>query len=242
MTDRSANLGDCSQPCRWKYKEARIKKPYLPAGREEERSMKVIEEQERFEVDLEEDRHGTYFFNSHDLNLIGYIDELIKAGVTSLKIEGRAKSAYYVAIVTRAYRKVIDAIKKKVPKNKIKKLIEEQKKELDELTNRGYTAGFLLGDEPEHNFTGKSYGNKFQFVGEVVGMNKNLNIIRAHNGISMKDKIEAIAPEKNIPIEIRKIYNDKLLKVGEAHGGHDRKYYFELDKILPKRSLIRKKI
>jgi len=235
MTDRSANLGDCSQPCRWKYKEARMKN-------KEERDMRVIEEQERFEVDLEEDQHGTYFFNSKDLSLIEYVDELIEAGVTSLKIEGRAKSAYYVAVVTRAYRKVIDAaMGSKSPIGLLEPIVKEQKRELDGLSNRGYTTGFLLGREPEHNFSGKNYGNKFQFVGEVVGIKDKLNVVRAHNGIFSKDKIEAITPEKNVSVKIKKIYNDKMLEIGEAHGGHDRRYYFEFDKILPMGSLIRKK-
>jgi len=230
MTDRSANLGDCSQPCRWKYQKP--KKEIL--------TMQAEDDLERFVVDLEEDRHGTYFFNSYDLNLISHIDELVKAGVDSFKIEGRAKSAYYVAVTARAYRKVMDAISTKASKQKIKKIILEQKKELDNLANRGYTTGFLLGQEPEHNFEGKVFGGHQQFVGEIIGRKDNLNIVKAHNAIFKKDKIEAIAPEGNLQIKIKKIYDFKMREVDEAHGGHANNYFFQFDKILKEKNLIRK--
>jgi U32 family peptidase len=239
MANRSANLGDCSQPCRWKYKsvnseqETKNRKLF---------HMTIEEDLKRFQLDLEEDQYGTYFFNSYDLNLIEYVDDLINAGVDCLKIEGRAKSAYYVAVVTRAYRKIINAIEKNLPKNKIKKIIKEQKKELDNLANRGYTTGFLLGKEPEHNFSGIMKGGKWKFVGEVIGSEDNLNIIRVHNEVYLNDKIEAVMPEKNVPIKIKKIYNDKMEELKEAHGGHNRKYYFKFDKILPEMALIRKKV
>ncbi|HRY82788.1 MAG TPA: U32 family peptidase C-terminal domain-containing protein [Candidatus Moranbacteria bacterium] len=241
MNNRSANLGDCTQPCRWEYEEVGSKN----------KEVRIKEKLNKYEMDIEEDRHGTYFFNSFDMNLIEYIDELIKAGVTSFKIEGRAKSAYYVAVATRAYRKVIDAIAQKKSKGEIRKIILEQKKELDNLTNRGYWTGFLLGDEPPHNFGGKMKKGSWEFVGEVLNNNvgtdfksvqNKLNILKIHNAVFKNDKIEAITPEKNIPVKIVKILNHKKEEVQEAHGGHEKLYYFEFDKILPKGSLIRRKI
>ena len=239
MNNRSANLGDCSQPCRWAHHVTWNMKHET----EEIKKMRVTEKLKGYKMDIEEDRHGTYFFNSYDLNLIEHVKDLIDAGVDSLKIEGRAKSAYYVAIVTRAYREVIDAARgSKSLKRLLEPVIKEQKLELDNLVNRGYTTGFLLGKEPEHNFSGKSFGNKFQFVGEVVGMKDKLNIVRVHNEIYLKDKLEAITPEKNMPVKIKKIYNYKMQEAEEAHGGHERKYFFVFSEVLPAGSLIRKKL
>lgn len=229
MTDRSANLGDCSQPCRWKYKKA---------GKIYETS--VIDDQKRFEVDLEEDEHGTYFFNSRDMNLLSHIEELMDAGVSSFKIEGRAKSVYYLSVVVRAYREVMKAVSDKLPKKEIEKIIQKQKNELDKLANRGYSSGFLLGSEPEHNFEGNIAWDKFKFVGEVVGEKEGLAEIKVHNEIFIKDKLEAISTEKNIRIKVKKIYNHNMEEVSEAHGGHKNNFYFNLDKKLSVRSLIRK--
>ncbi len=117
-----------------------------------------------------------------------------------------------------------------------------QKAELDNLVHRGYSTGFLLGREPEHNFENKNNIAKYQFVGEVEGNDGKFNILRVHNQVSIGDKLEAITPEKNIPIEIKSIlgYYQKEVKV--ANGGHKNRYYFEFDKALEKMSLVRKMI
>lgn len=215
INNRSANLGDCSQPCRWKY------------------DFQVIDSQKRFAMDLEEDRHGTYFFNSFDLNLLSHLEELKKAGVDSFKIEGRAKSAYYVSIVTRAYRKVLDN-----PGDK--KILREQQKELKKLNNRGYTEGFIFGKDPEHNFSGENFGTDGKFVGESRGEGNGFNVVKVHNEIFPKDKLEAITPKGNIKIKIRKIFDYKMQGVESAHGGHPHDYYIQFDKILSKIDLIRR--
>lgn len=90
LTGRSGNHGDCAQPCRWKYHVVEEKRPgrFFP---------------------VEENGEGTFLFNSQDMNMLGHLDDLIDAGATSLKIEGRAKSAYYVAAVTNAYKTAVDA-------------------------------------------------------------------------------------------------------------------------------------
>ena len=214
VSGRSANLGDCSQPCRWKY------------------NLSVIDSQKRFGMDLEEDQHGTYFFNSYDLNLLSHLEELRKAGVDSFKIEGRAKSAYYVAIVVRAYRKVLENLKDK-------KILKEEQKELNKLTNRGYTEGFIFGQDPKHNFSGENFGGKERFVGEVKGMKNDLNIVKVHNELFPKDKLEAITPQGNLKIKIKKVYNYKMEDVKSAHGGHPHDYYIQFDKILEEKDLIR---
>lgn len=232
MTDRSANLGDCSQPCRWGYKP----------GKDNFFEMEVREDMNRYKVRLEEDKHGTYFFNSYDLNLIDHVDKLIGAGVDSLKIEGRAKSVYYAAITVRAYRNVLDAIENKLPQKEIDKMVKEQKKELDSLTNRSYTTGFLLGKDPEHNFSGRIKKSQYEFVGEIEEIQDNLNIVKVHNAVFLKNKVEAMTPQKNIKVKIGRILDEKRREVAEAHGGHEKKYFFEFDKVLARMTIIRKKL
>ena len=163
MSNKSANLGDCSQPCRWGFSTNYEQDTKLRTGDEEIKEMKVVDNRGEFEIDLEEDRQGTYFFNSKDLNLLEYLKELAEAGVDSFKIEGRNKSPYYLATVVRAYRNVLDAIL--TGDKNYSKILKKEKENLDELVNRGYTSGFLLGREPEHNFDNSHNQSRFQFVG-----------------------------------------------------------------------------
>lgn len=224
MTGRSANLGDCAQPCRWKYRPAtRNLKP-------ETIRMKIEDEKKEFEIDLEEDKNGTYFFNSQDLNLLAHLDRLRKAGIVSFKIEGRNKSVYYVATVCRAYRKVLDVLVKKMPAKKIKKIIEDQQEELKKLVHRGYTSGFLFGHDPKHDFKKSHKKCNFEFVGEVIENRGKTIVVQAHNAIYPKDKLEIIDPNKNTPVKIKKILNQDKKEVKSAHGGHNQLYYFKTDK------------
>jgi putative protease len=204
------------------------------------KKMSVIDDQKRYEMDIEEDNHGTYFFNSYDMNLIEHLSRLREAGVTSFKIEGRAKSAYYLAIVTRAYRAVLSALENGKPEKEIKAIIKTQKAELDNLVHRGYSTGFLLGREPEHNFENKNNPAKFQFVGEIKDLKNNLHTLRVHNHVSKDDYLEVITPKENIKLKIKKILDYNKNEVAVADGGHNKEYYFEFDKTLEKGGLLRK--
>lgn len=232
MTGKSANLGDCTQPCRWKYRH-----------KGDVYKLSVEDDLKKTRINLEEDLHGTYFFNSRDLNLIEHVDKLVSAGVDCLKIEGRAKSVYYVAVVSRAYRKVLDAVEEKISPKELKKIISEQKEELEILANRGYTKGFLFGDDPGHNFDGREKRfEAYQFVGEIEGKKNGLSIVRVHNSLVLGDIIEALDRDKNHTVNLEKIYDYKMQELGEAHGGHSGRYYFKLDKKLKPRTLLRKQI
>ncbi|MFA6973806.1 MAG: U32 family peptidase C-terminal domain-containing protein [Parcubacteria group bacterium] len=228
MTGRSANLGDCTQPCRWKYEKS-----------ERVCETSIIDDKKRFKIDMEEDQHGTYFLNSYDMNMLAYVDQLIAAGVDSLKIEGRAKSVYYLSTVVKAYRKAIDVSK---DKKKFKLAVKEGQKELNNLVHRGYWTGFLLGDEPPHNVHADNFKSNVKFVGEIEGSKNGLSIVYVHNEIFQKDKLEVITPEKTFSVKIKKIYNHKMEAVQEAHGGHDKRYYFKFDKILSEQDLLRVKM
>lgn len=222
MSGKSANLGDCTQPCRWGYK--------AKSKVEDCKTLEVEENQSGRPMLLEEDSHGTYFFNSKDLNLLKHLAELKDAGVDSFKIEGRNKSVYYVANVVRAYRKVLDAIESRASQAEIKKVQKWASGELDKLANRGYTEGFLLGWEPEHNFGGQQTNEQFQFVGEILENNQDVLTIKIHNALKTGDSIEIITKEKNISAQIRSIYNHENEAVASAHGGHRNLYYLKLNK------------
>ena len=222
MSNQSANEGGCTQPCRWGYKKT--------SKVQTSQRLNVKEVQSGEEVELEEDSHGTYFFNSKDLNLIKHLAELRKAGVMAFKIEGRTKSAYYVANTVRAYRKVIDAIEAKKSSAGIKKIQKWSEQELDKLANRGYTEGFLLGNEPAHSFAGQQTSDAFQFVGEVLEANGGELKVKIHNALRKEDKIEIVTPEKNIPAKIIAICDEGKKKVVSAHGGHEKLYYVKINK------------
>lgn len=260
MSNKSANLGDCTQPCRWGYRETQnvergtcnlehgtqnvkseiqnskqILKSEInpPAGGLESaqyKTMEIKEVQSGRPVILEEDSHGTYFFNSKDLNLLAHLQELKKAGVDSFKIEGRNKSVFYVSSVVRAYRKVLDAIEEKKSAQEMKKIQKWATGELGKTVNRGYTEGFLLGNEPEHNFEGEMVGKNSQSVGEVLQVGGKILKMKVHNALYAKDSVEIMAKDKNIPIKILNIKDEEGQVVSSAHGGHGKLYYVIVDK------------
>jgi putative protease len=226
MSGKSANLGDCTQPCRWGYKEVKNENK----NPKEYKTMEVEEVHSGRPVLLEEDSHGTYFFNSKDLNLLNHLQELREAGVKSFKVEGRNKSVFYVANVCRAYRTVLDAIEKGETSGNIKKIQKSAAKELDKLANRGYTKGFLLGNEPEHGFTGQQDSGEFQFVGEILASNGNDLTAKIHNVVRAGDTLEVVTKDKNISIKIKTILNKDREVVESAHGGHKNLYYIVVNK------------
>lgn len=222
MSSKSANLGDCSQPCRWAYKKNNSndnKKDLL---------MTIEDIRGEHQVELEEDNHGTYFFNSKDLNLLSHLNELQNAGVMSFKIEGRNKSVFYVASVVKAYRSVLDVLEKKLTPKEIGKIVKKEEKELDSLVNRGYTKGFLFGNEPAHNFKNSHENSKYQFVGEVKKIDKNKILVKPHNAIRIDDKLEIIGKNGIAKVLVKNIFNEKGEKTVSAHGGQEKDFYLDL--------------
>lgn len=249
MSNQSANEGSCTQPCRWCYQRKsqdtnsknQTNSKLQIQNSKQYKTMAVKEVQSGIEMELEEDSHGTYFFNSKDLNLISHLAELKKAGVMAFKIEGRTKSAYYVASTTRAYRKVIDAIESGKNSAEIKKVQKWAEKELNKLINRGYTEGFLFGNEPEHGFSGNISSDEFQFVGEILENNSDELKVKIHNALRKEDKIEIVTTEKNISAKILSLSDQNKKEVVSAHGGHDNLYYVKINKDdIEPLSLIRK--
>lgn len=239
LSGRSANLGECSQPCRWEY------------------DMRVAEKDGK-ELTVEEDQRGTYIFNSKDLCLIEHLDKLYKAGVTSFKIEGRTKSAYYVAAITKLYREGIDKIPL-TPFKKGGKLMymppKGWKEEIQKITNRGYTTGFLFGEKKcGHNFPRSHEECRWQFAGEAVKSKKSkvkssklrskAIFIKVHNALHIGDEIEIVVPRgENIKMVIGEMYDTETGKaIKEAHGGQGRVVLIFSDDEVPARSIVRRKI
>lgn len=193
MTERDANRGACSHPCRWNYALVEEKRPgeYFP---------------------IEEDDRGTYFFNSKDLCMIEYVKELIEAGVTSFKIEGRVKTPYYVATVVRAYREAIDAYYAD-PINY--KFDPDWMEEVMKASYRDFTTGFYndKAKNDAQNYGSSSYIRNYDFMGLILEFNKDTGLARVdiRNRCFVGDKIEIIGPkEKTIFTEIIEMYNGDM--------------------------------
>ena len=253
MTNRSANLGDCAQPCRWKWSEqgedgTQGDKGCNSCG--EDSQVDLVDDKNRFGMRVEEDQHGTYMFNSYDISLIEHIDKLVDAGVASFKIEGRAKSIYYVAVITRAYRKILTAIQSGVEEFELKELMKEQTRELEKMSNRGYWTGFILGDEPPHLFDKAYKSVDWEFVGisnngdinnKIVDEVDNMQQVFVHNKLTVDDEIEVIAIDENISSKIVEIKNEDGELVESAHGGLGKIFEIKFDKKISGYFLLRKK-
>jgi len=226
FTDKSANLGDCTQPCRWDYnvylEEKKRQGEFLP---------------------IEEDQNGTYILNSKDLCLIEHLDKLKDAGVTSFKIEGRAKSIYYVSVISKTYKQAIELLN--TGKN-VKSEITKLKKELQKVANREFTTGFLFGKEKcEQKYDTAHSISSYEFVGEVINFDndKFLAYIKPHNKLESGDKVEFIVPNgENFSFTIKEMFDKKNNeKVKSAHGGSGQIVYFKIKKEVKEKSLLRKK-
>jgi U32 family peptidase len=173
LSNRLANRGDCTQPCRWQYH-------IRESGRKESQTVY-------------EDVRGTYILNSRDLCMIEHIPELAAAGIDSIKIEGRMKTAYYVAVVTRVYRAALDSFQKNGPAYKFNPLWLE---ELNRVSHRPYTSGFYLPakkDETEYLIDSSPIGGH-DFVGTVDQHNLESNSLRikVRNRIASNDTLEIL--------------------------------------------------
>lgn len=173
LTGRSANSGACAQPCRWNY-----------ALVEETRTEQAF--------GIEEDIHGTYILNSRDLCLLEHIPSLIGAGVDSLKIEGRMKTLYYVAAVTRVYRAAIDAYMADPEGYHCDPLWRE---ELDKVSHRPYTTDFLPPHDATIHHEDSRYRRSHDFLGIVrQQLSPTQFIIEGRNRFECGDNIEVIGP------------------------------------------------
>ena len=221
FTGRDANQGACTHPCRWKYAVVEEKRPgqYMP---------------------VYENERGTYIFNSKDLCMIEHIPEMIEAGIDSFKIEGRMKTALYVATVARTYRLAIDDYLKDP------KLYEEHMPwYLDQISNctyRQFTTGFYFGkpDETSQIYDSNTYVREYTYLGIIGEETDGRYRIEQRNKFSVGETIEIMKPDgQNIETVVRAIINED----GEAQESapHSKQVlYVELDKKAEKYDILRR--
>lgn len=184
MAGRDANQGACTHPCRWKYALVEQQRPgeYYP---------------------IEEDEHGSYILNSRDLCMIDHIPELIEAGITSFKIEGRMKSMYYVATIVSAYRAALDAYLSNPAEYRYD---EKYFAELCKASHREFTHGFYFNKptDKDQNYLTSDYTRDYSFVGLVKETDdgNGYTIIEQRNKFSVGDTIEIFGPHTEYYEEI----------------------------------------
>lgn len=222
FTGRDANQGACTHPCRWKYAVVEEKRPgeYLP---------------------VYENERGTYIFNSKDLCMIEHIPEMINAGIDSFKIEGRMKTALYVATVARTYRKAIDDYLESEEKYR-----QNMPWYLDQISNctyRQFTTGFFFGKPSEETqiYDSNTYVKEYTYLGIVGEQNaQGLYRIEQRNKFSVGEEIEVMKPNgDNIPVTVKAIQDEEGTPMESAP--HPKQVlYIDLGHTLEKFDILRR--
>jgi putative protease len=223
---RDANQGTCTNACRWDYKVREGKlddSGDISAVESPARQVYLLEESSRpgSQMPIEEDEHGTYIMNSRDLRALEHVERLVNIGVKSLKIEGRTKSHYYVARTTQIYRRAIDDAEAGRPFD------ASQLGRLENLSNRGYTDGFLQRhpDQDYQNYLeSQSSSCRQRFVGALAGYDRDSGMARidVRNRFAVGDELELILPAGNRSFrleEMRDMHGNPLT-VAPGSGHH----------------------
>ncbi len=221
FTGRDANQGACTHPCRWKYAIVEETRPgeYMP---------------------VYENERGTYIFNSKDLCMIEHIPEMIEAGIDSMKIEGRMKTALYVATVARTYRKAIDDYLES--EEKYRANMDWYKAEISKCTYRQFTTGFYFGkpDENTQIYDNNTYINEYIYLGIVEGIDeKGRARIEQRNKFCVGDEIEIMKPDgNNVSVTVKGLYTEDGESVESAP--HPKQVlYVELSSVPEQYDLLR---
>lgn len=222
FTGRDANQGACTHPCRWKYAVVEETRPgeYMP---------------------VYENERGTFIFNSKDLCMIEYIPELVEAGIDSLKIEGRMKTALYVATVARTYRKALDDYARS-PET-YRKNMPWYLEQISKCTYRQFTTGFYFGkpDENTQIYDSNTYVREYIYLGIVGEIKEGLYRIEQRNKFSVGEEIEIMKPNgDNIPVTVKRIIDEEG-KAMESAPHPKQILYVELDGEADIYDILRKK-
>lgn len=222
FTGRDANRGACTHPCRWKYHIVEETRPgeYMPVN---------------------EDDRGTYIFNSKDLCMVEHIPEMIDAGIDSFKIEGRMKTALYVATVARTYRKAIDDYMESP--ELYRSNMEYYKSEIAKCTYRQFTTGFYFGktDSDSQIYDNNTYIKNYTYIGNVQLVTEDgLAVFEQKNKFSVGEMIEAMDFDgTNISCRVEEIYNDKMEKM-ESTPHPKMQLYVRLDRPVSAGMILRR--
>ena len=217
MTGRDSNRGACAQPCRYSYALVEEKRPgeYFP---------------------VYEDEKGTYILNSRDMCMIDHLDDLMDAGVDCIKIEGRAKSAYYAAIVTGAYRHCIDDIAAG------RQIDPVWRDEVEHVSHRIYSTGFYYG-QPGQYVENSRYIRQWQIVAKVESCDENgMAVCSLNNKFRVGDELEIVGPDlRPFPITAQGLADLEGNTIDEARTPQ-MKFTMQLPKQVPAHSLIRRSV
>ena len=223
MAGRDANRGECTHPCRWKYSVVEEQRPgqYMP---------------------VYENERGTYIFNSKDLCMIEHIPEMLDAGIDSFKIEGRMKTALYVATVARTYGLAIDEYLK--DPELYRSRIPFYKSEISKCTYRQYTTGFFFGkpDENTQIYDTNTYVKEYTYLGVVGETNSSgLYGIEQRNKFSVGEEIEVMKPDgENITVTVKRI-TDESGKDMESAPHPKQKLFVDLGIKLDEYDILRRR-
>ncbi|MDR1548361.1 MAG: U32 family peptidase [Hungatella sp.] len=211
MSGRDANQGACTHPCRWKYSIVEEKRPgeYMP---------------------VYENERGTYIFNSKDLCMIQYIPEMMDAGIDSFKIEGRMKTALYVATVARTYRKAIDDYNKDPEIYRAN--MEWYRSEIGKCTYREFTTGFYFGkpDSTTQIYNNNTYVKNYTYLGTIEAVDeRGFARISQKNKFTVGETIEVMKPDgRNLETVVKAIYDEDGVSQESAPHPHQI-LYVDLD-------------
>lgn len=220
LVNRDANHGECAQPCRWGY--------HLMEEKREGEFYPVFE-----------DEQGTYILNAKDLCMINHIEQLAEAGVTSLKIEGRAKSAYYVSVVTNAYRMAVDWHKS----NPGQPLPEWISDEVFKVSHRKYCTGFFFGHPKNCQYYETSgYVRNYDVVAVIDKCENGIVYATQRNRFFLGDTLEILAPgQKPFVFKPELIWNENNEEIDTVNHAM-MKFRFKCEIEFPPRSIIRKQL
>lgn len=221
LINRDANRGECAQPCRWKY--------YL-----------MEEKRENEFYPIAEDENGAYILNAKDLCMIDHLDKLAEAGVTSFKIEGRAKSAYYVSVVTNAYRAATDILKSNPTDYKLPEWVKE---EVFKVSHRKYCTGFYFGHPKDCQYYETSgYVRDYDVVAVVDSYADGKIFCTQRNRFFRGDELEILSPmTEPIKMTANEIINEQGESVESANKA-TMKFSMSFEHEIKPGSIIRKQL
>lgn len=221
LVNRDANRGQCAQPCRWGY--------HLMEEKRTDQFFPVFE-----------DEQGTYILNAKDLCMIDHLDKVVKAGVTSLKIEGRAKSSYYVSVVTNAYRMAVDYLMEHP--DDYDTLPDYIKDEVFKVSHRKYCTGFFFGHPNDCQYYENSgYIREYDVAAVIEKCEDGFIYASQRNKFSVGEKAEILSPGKPFDtMVIKEIFNENGESVESACHA-TMKVKIPCEKVYPPNSVIRMK-
>ena len=221
MAHRDANRGECAQPCRWGY--------YLVEEKRLDQPMPIMENEQ-----------GTYILNAKDLCMLEYIDKAIEAGATSLKIEGRAKSSYYVSTVTNAYRIAVDSYLESPQNWKLEPWLMD---EVRKVSHRDYSTGFYFGRPQEgQRYDTGGYIRNCDIVAVVDCWKDGVAYCTQKNKFFAGDQVELLEPgTRPVEIAITELYNEAGEAIDDTKHAH-MKFSFPLKTPVAEGTIIRKDV